>query len=67
MTEAPSPHELAQITACGSRMEDPSLYPSAFYEGQKIYFCHAGCLEAFKQNPQAFLAGDMEHPEPDTP
>ena len=48
-------------------MEDPSLYPYAFFHGQKVYFCHLGCLRAFESDPQAFMAGELEHPDPDTP
>ena len=67
MTTYNTSPEAEQLTACGGRMEDPSLYPYAFFHGQKVYFCHLGCLRAFESDPQAFMAGELEHPDPDTP
>jgi YHS domain-containing protein len=49
-------------TACGGKIKDPSKYPSADYRGERIYFCTRACLRVFEQNPDAFMAGDVEHP-----
>lgn len=50
------------ITACGSKLKEPENYPSADYRGTKIYFCTRACLRVFQQNPDAFMAGELEHP-----
>lgn len=34
-------------------MGDPVLY---MYQGQKVYFCCAGCQESFDENPKKYLA-----------
>jgi YHS domain-containing protein len=49
-------------TACGGGIKDPSNYPSAEYRGERVYFCTQGCLRAFKQAPDRFMAGEIEHP-----
>jgi YHS domain-containing protein len=49
-------------SACGGVLEDPSAYPSAMFNGERIYFCHAACLRAFLSAPEAFMAGEVEHP-----
>jgi len=49
-------------TACGGKLKDPSKYPSAEFQGKTIYFCTHACLRAFKDNPDAFVAGEVEHP-----
>jgi YHS domain-containing protein len=36
--------------------------PCATYRGQPVYFCTRTCLEAFLQSPDAFMAGEIEHP-----
>ena len=48
--------------ACGGTLKDPSQYPSAEYQGERIYFCTRACLRAFQKNPDAFMAGEVEHP-----
>jgi YHS domain-containing protein len=50
------------ITACGGQLKDPTNYPSAIYYGERCYFCTPSCLRAFEQNPEAFMAGEVEHP-----
>ncbi len=50
-------------SACGGDLKDPSLYPSADFHGETIYFCNAACLKAFLKSPEAFMAGEVEHPE----
>lgn len=49
-------------TACGGVIKNPSLYPSAEYQGKQVYFCTAACLRAFKAAPDSFMAGEIEHP-----
>jgi YHS domain-containing protein len=48
-------------TACGGGIKDPSKYPSAEYRGKRIFFCTQGCLRAFEQDPDGFMAGEIEH------
>jgi YHS domain-containing protein len=49
-------------TACGGTIKDPTKYPSADYQGESIYFCTHACLRVFKEDPDAFMTGDVEHP-----
>ncbi len=49
-------------TACGGKIKDPAKYPSAEYRGERVYFCTKACLRVFEQNPDAFMAGEVEHP-----
>ena len=47
-------------TACGGKLDDPSKYPSAMYRGERIYFCTRACLRVFVQEPDLFMAGEVE-------
>jgi YHS domain-containing protein len=49
-------------TACGGVIKDPSKYPIAEYQGKQVYFCTQACLRAYKQDPDRFMAGEIEHP-----
>jgi YHS domain-containing protein len=49
-------------TACGGKLKDPANYPSAMYQGERAYFCTRACLRVFEQTPDAFIAGEVEHP-----
>lgn len=49
-------------TACGGSIQDPNLYPSALYQGKRVYFCLKACLRAFDEAPDAFMRGEIEHP-----
>ncbi len=49
-------------TVCGGVIKDPENCPSAIYHGERLYFCTRACLRIFEQNPDPFLAGDVEHP-----
>lgn len=49
-------------TACGGKLKDPTNYLSAIYRGVRIYFCTRACLRAFEQDPDPFMAGEVEHP-----
>jgi YHS domain-containing protein len=52
-------------TVCGGIIKEPEKYPHAEYEGERVYFCTKACLHAFEQNPDAFMAGEVEHPTDD--
>lgn len=49
-------------TACGGILKAPTNYPSAVYQGERIYFCTLACLRVFEQVPDPFMAGEVEHP-----
>lgn len=49
-------------TVCGGTLTDPSKYPSAMFNGERVYFCVEACLEAFLSDPEKFMAGEIEHP-----
>lgn len=49
-------------TACGGKLKDPTNYPSAIYRGERLCFCTHACLRVFEQDPDAFMAGEVEHP-----
>lgn len=56
-------HQLPTIkSACGGTLKDPSRYPSAMFNGERVYFCANACLKAFLSAPEAFMAGEVEHP-----
>ena len=48
-------------TACGGKLKDTRDFPSALYGEERIYFCSQACLQAFEQDPDAFMAG--QHPK----
>lgn len=52
-------------TACGGTLKDPKNYPSAEFNGELVYFCIKACLHVFREDPDAFMAGDVEHPKMD--
>lgn len=49
-------------SACGGTLKDPSAYPSAMFNGERVYFCNQACLKAFLSAPEVFMAGEVEHP-----
>ena len=49
-------------TVCGGVIKNPENYPSVIYHGERLYFCTRACLRVFEQNPDPFLAGNVEHP-----
>ena len=49
-------------TACGSKLKDPAKFPNAIHRGERIYFCTRACLRVFEQDPDLFIAGEVEHP-----
>jgi len=57
-------HELQPVvkTVCGGMLIEPEKYPSAEYQGRRVYFCTPACLRAFEKAPDAFVSGEMEHP-----
>ena len=64
MTESSleDPQALIAETVCGGKLKDPTRYPSAVYRGERIYFCTLACLRVFEENPDPFMAGEIEHP-----
>lgn len=56
------PQDLAAKTACGGKLKDVASYPHASFQGRRVYFCTRACLRAFEQDPDAFMAGEIEHP-----
>jgi YHS domain-containing protein len=63
-----NPEQQEIKSACGGVLQDPSKYPSAMFNGERVYFCNAACLNAFLGAPEAFMAGEIEHPlEDDEP
>lgn len=61
-TPAPNAETPITETACGGALPDPSGYPSAVFKGVLVYFCNNACMQAFIQAPEAFMAGEIEHP-----
>ena len=63
-SESPITYHQLSLTksACGGILKDPSAYPSAMFNGETVYFCNNACLKAFLKAPEAFLAGEIEHP-----
>ncbi len=49
-------------SACGGLLKDPSRYPSDTFNGARVYFCTIACRKVFLENPEAFMAGEVEHP-----
>ena len=67
-TLLPNPEQQEIKSACGGILKDPSRYPSAMFNGERVYFCTNACLKAFLKDPEAFMAGEIEHPlEDDEP
>jgi YHS domain-containing protein len=62
LTEPTSLQAPKYQTACGGKLKDPVNYPSAMYQGERVYFCTPACLRAFEQAPDVFMAGEVEHP-----
>ena len=52
-------------TVCGSEITDSQNYPSALYRGEWVYFCTAACLRVYKEEPDRFIAGEIDHPTED--
>lgn len=50
------------LSVCGGKLDEPEKYPSADYHGQRVYFCTQACLRAFEQDPERFIAGEIDHP-----
>ncbi len=49
-------------TACGGKLKNTKNFPSAVYHGEQIYFCTKASLRVFYEDPDAFIAGEIEHP-----
>jgi YHS domain-containing protein len=57
-----NPQKPLAKTVCGGKIKDTASFPSAIYEGKQIYFCTRACLRVFEENPDAFVAGEIDHP-----
>ena len=53
------------VTACGGLITEPEQYPSAEYQGRRVYFCLMACLRAFEADPDRFMNGEIPHPSDD--
>lgn len=51
-----------RITVCGGTLAPDAIAIPAEYNGRIYYFCTRGCLRAFWDDPEDFLAGKIEHP-----
>ncbi|MDL1940892.1 hypothetical protein FBQ99_00935 [Chloroflexi bacterium CFX2] len=60
--QAQTPETQVFKSACGGTLKDPSAYPSAMFNRERVYFCNQACLKAFLRAPEAFMAGEVEHP-----
>lgn len=61
-SQIPSSQQNEIKSACGGTLKDPSRYPNAMFNGERVYFCTNACLKAFLAQPEAFMAGEVEHP-----
>jgi len=50
------------LTACGGLIRPTAETPRSDYQDQRVYFCTWACLRAFLDSPDAFMAGELEHP-----
>ncbi len=48
--------------ACGGQLKAAKDVPSAIYRGEQVFFCTQACLRVFEQDPDPFMAGEIEHP-----
>jgi YHS domain-containing protein len=49
------------VTACGDKVDVPWRYPIISYKGRQVILCSVDCLKQFKENPEAFMAGEIVH------
>ena len=49
-------------TACGATISSLENFASAVCRGERVYFCTLACLKVFEENPDPFMAGEIEHP-----
>ena len=56
------PQESIAKTVCGAKIKDSQRFPAAIYKGERIYFCTRACLRVFDENPDSFIAGEIDHP-----
>jgi YHS domain-containing protein len=62
VAETPISPANATITVCGEKVNDPEHFPSAVFQGERLYFCTQAYLRAFEADPERFMAGEIEHP-----
>lgn len=51
-------------TVCGGILKDATNFPVALHKDRKVYFCNSACLRVYLKDPNAFMAGEIEHPKP---
>ena len=56
------PQEPIAKTVCGGKIKYSAGFPSTVYKGERVYFCTRACLRVFEENPDPFMAGEVEHP-----
>ena len=61
-TSFEKPQEPIAKTVCGGKIKNTADFPSAIYEGEQLYFCTRACLRVFEENPEPFIAGEIDHP-----
>jgi len=47
---------------CIAVSESISAPAPACASGERVYFCTRACLRVFEQDPDPFIAGEIEHP-----
>ena len=62
MTQTTPTQPTEYKTACGGSLKNPTNYHSAIYRSERVYFCTHACLRVFEQDPDLFMAGEVEHP-----
>ncbi|MCX6036536.1 MAG: YHS domain-containing protein [Chloroflexi bacterium] len=62
MAEKPISQANAAVTVCGGKIKDPQRFPSAVFQGERLFFCTQACLRAFESDPERFMSGGIEHP-----
>lgn len=51
--DPPAPGQAQTVCPVMSGKTNPNLY--ADYQGQRVYFCCPGCVDAFKKDPGKYL------------
>ena len=62
MTESATISSPEYETVCGGKLKDPKYSLSVDYRSEQFHFCTRACIQVFEQNPDAFIAGEVEHP-----
>src|SRR3954471_967671 len=57
---APTVHAIDPV--CAMQVDPRSAAGSVEYEGEKFYFCSAGCVERFRENPGRYVHREQAPP-----